>query len=31
MENQTKALQDSIRLGEVLNRLKNNAEFKELK
>ena len=30
MENQTKALQDSIRLGEVLNRLKNNAEFKEL-
>ena len=30
MTDQTKALQDSIRLGEVLERLKNNPEFKEL-
>lgn len=30
MEDQTKALQDSIRLGDLLNQLKTNAAFKEL-
>lgn len=30
MEDQTKALHDSIRLGDLLNQLKTNAAFKEL-
>lgn len=30
MEDQTKALQDSIRLGDLLNQLKTNAAFKEI-